>query len=251
MPKLLSVSADAKTIKGKKYGYLTGILYLAPSDISGFNVCAMATPGCKTGCLFTAGRAQYLPTINKARIRKTHELFADRQSFLNRLRKDIMAIVRKAKRERLTPCIRINGTSDLPWIPLTLSKEFLDVQFYDYTKLSKPYTRTRSNYHLTFSHSETNLADCLDSLQHGVNVAVVFDTKKGRPLPETWHGYKVIDGDLSDLRFTDRQGVVIGLRAKGKARKDCSGFVESEKLVSIGDVRSIGDSRYLVSAGKF
>jgi hypothetical protein len=233
MSKLLSVSADAKTIKGKKYGYLTGILYLAPSDISGINVCAMATPGCKTGCLFTAGRASMYPKINKARIRKTQELFSDRQAFLDQLRKDISTVVRKAKRERLQPCIRLNGTSDLPWIPLLLSKEFPDVQFYDYTKLPKPYTRIRPNYHLTFSHSETNLFDCLDSLWNGVNVAVVFDTKKGRPLPDSWHGYKVIDGDLSDLRFTDQTRVVVGLRAKGKAKKDCSGFVEPSKLVSI------------------
>src|ERR1700741_1959054 len=112
-----------------------------------------------SGCLCTAGRASMSPKINQARIRKTHELFSDRQAFLDQLRKDIGAIVRKAKRERMTPCIRINGTSDLPWIPLALSKEFPDVQFYDYTKLPKPYTRTRPNYHLTFSHSETNLAD--------------------------------------------------------------------------------------------
>src|SRR6266478_8125927 len=99
--KLLSVSADAKTIKGKKYGFLTGILYLAPSDISGINVCAMATNGCKAGCLFTAGRAGMFPKINEARIRKTHELFRDRQDFLNQLRRDINALLRKAKREKL------------------------------------------------------------------------------------------------------------------------------------------------------
>lgn len=232
--RLLTVSADAKTVKGEKQGFLTGILYLAPSDLSGRNVCAKATEGCKAGCLFTAGRAAFTPSINRARISKTHYLFANRTEFLDNLRKDITALLRKAKRESLTPCVRINGTSDLPWIALELSAEFPTVQFYDYTKLPKPYTRTRPNYHLTFSHSETNLADCLDSLQHGVNVAVVFDTKRKRPLPETWHGFPVIDGDLSDLRFTDESGVVIGLRAKGKARKDCTGFVETTaKLVNI------------------
>lgn len=231
--RLLSVSADAKTIKGKKYGYLTGILYLAPSDISGINVCAKATEGCKAGCLFTAGRAGMFPKINEARIRKTRELFADRQAFLGNLRKDIEALVRKAKRDRLTPCVRLNGTSDLPWLALALADEYRDVQFYDYTKLPKAYTRTRPNYHLTFSHSETNLADCLDSLRNGVNVAVVFDTKRNRPLPDSWHGFPVTDGDTSDLRFTDAKGVVIGLRAKGKAKKDCTGFVESSKLVNI------------------
>jgi hypothetical protein len=231
--KLLSVSADAKTIKGKKYGYLTGILYLAPSDISGINVCAKATNGCKAGCLFTAGRAGMFPKINEARIRKTHELFSDRQAFLNQLRRDIETLLRKAERDKLIPCVRLNGTSDLPWLALILAEEYPNVQFYDYTKLPKAYARTRPNYHLTFSHSESNLADCLDSLQHGVNVAVVFDTKRNKPLPEQWHGFPVTDGDTSDLRFTDSQGVVIGLRAKGKAKKDCSGFVESSKLVTI------------------
>ena len=232
--KLLSVNADAKTIKGKKQGYLTGILYLAPSDISGVNVCAKATDGCKSGCLFTAGRAGMFPKINEARIRKTHLLFADRQAFLMQLRKDINELLRKAERESMIPCVRLNGTSDLPWLALTLAEEYPTVQFYDYTKLPKAYTRIRPNYHLTFSHSESNLDDCLDSLRHGVNVAVVFDTKRKRVLPETWHGFTVTDGDVSDLRFNDAIGVVIGLRAKGKARKDCtSGFVQSEKLVNI------------------
>jgi hypothetical protein len=232
--RLLSVNVDAKTIKGKKYGYLTGILYLAPSDISGINVCAMATEGCKAGCLFTAGRASMYPKINEARIRKTRELFADRQTFLSNLRLDIQALIRKATRENLTPCVRLNGTSDLPWLALTLAQEYPTVQFYDYTKLPKAYARIRPNYHLTFSHSETNLADCLDSLRNSINVAVVFDTKKGHVLPDSWHGFKVTDGDLSDLRFTDQSGVVVGLRAKGKARKDCSsGFVQPEKLVTI------------------
>jgi hypothetical protein len=107
---------DAKTVKGQKFGYLTGILYLAPSDISGFNVCAKATEGCKTGCLFTAGRAGIFPMINNARIRKTRELFANRQAFLAQLRKDIVSLRARANRENLTPCVRINGTSDLPWL---------------------------------------------------------------------------------------------------------------------------------------
>lgn len=233
--KRLSVNVDAKTIKGKKYGYLTGILFLAPSDVSGINVCAMATNGCKAGCLFTAGLPGIIPKINESRIRKTRALFADRQAFLAQLRKDIDALLRKAERDRMIPCVRLNGTSDLPWLALILAQEYPTIQFYDYTKLPRAYTRIRPNYHLTFSHSESNLDDCLDSLRHGVNVAVVFDTKKGHVLPGTWHGFTVADGDTSDLRFNDAVGVVIGLRAKGKARKDCtSGFVQSEKLIRIG-----------------
>ena len=238
--KLLSVNSDAKTIKGLKKGYLSGILYLAPADESvssgGFNTCAMATEGCKAGCLFKAGRAMIFPMINQARIRKTIELKTDRHAFVSQLEREIQALIRKAKRESLTPCVRINGTSDLPWLAMELSAMFHEVQWYDYTKLPKPWQRIRPNYHLTFSHSETNLSDCLEALAHGINVAVVFGTKKGQPLPETWHGYKVISGDETDLRFLDPKGVVVGLYAKGPAKQDVTGFVERSGLVQIQGV---------------
>jgi hypothetical protein len=240
MKPLLSIGQDAKTIKGEKKGYLTGILYLAPSDESvafgGFNTCPMASDGCKAGCLFKAGRAMIFPMINQARIRKTIELKTDRHAFVSQLEREIQALIRKAKRENLTPCIRINGTSDLPWLAMELSAMFPDVQWYDYTKLPKPWQRIRPNYHLTFSHSENNLQDCIDALSHGVNVAVVFGTKKGQPLPETWHGYTVISGDESDLRFLDPKGVVIGLYAKGPAKMDTTGFVDRSGLVTIAPV---------------
>jgi hypothetical protein len=237
MKPLLSIGQDAKTIKGEKKGYLTGILYLAPSDESvafgGFNTCPMASDGCKTGCLFKAGRAMIFPMINQARIRKTIELKTDRPAFVSQLEREIQALIRKAKRENLTPCVRVNGTSDLPWLALELSTMFPEVQFYDYTKLPHPWTRVRANYHLTFSHSENNIADCIDALKHGVNVAVVFGTKKGQPLPQFWHGYTVISGDESDLRFSDPKGVVIGLYAKGPAKMDTTGFVDRSTLVTI------------------
>ena len=54
-----------------------------------------------------------------------------------------------------------------------------------------------------------------------VNLVVVFR----KELPDVFAGRKVINGDESDLRFLDQTGVVVGLKAKGKARKDTSGFV--------------------------
>ena len=227
MKNLLSVNADTKTIKGKKKGYLTGILYLAPAETSGINVCAMATAGCKAGCLNKAGRAGIFPAIEVARIRKTRELFADRAAFIGQLHQNICALVRKAKRENLIPCVRVNGTSDLPWLAQEMASRFPNVIFYDYSKLPGTAERMTSNYHLTFSHSETNEQACIEALHAGVNVAVVFDTKKNRVLPDTWNGFKVIDGDVSDLRFLDEAGTVVGLRAKGPAKRDCSGFVVS------------------------
>lgn len=195
MRTLLTIE-NAKTIKGEKLGWLTGILYLAPANESGvMNTCQFATDGCKRSCLFTAGRASFTPSIITARIRKTRELHEDRESFMNTLRADIARLIRKAEKQGLKPAVRLNGTSDLPWMPLALAAEFPTVQFYDYTKLPHAWTRTRANYHLTFSHSESNDAECMRALQHGMNVAVVFDVKRGHALPDMWRGFHVIDGD--------------------------------------------------------
>ena len=254
---MIQSESDAKTVKGTAHGYLTGIMYLAPHKLSGvINTCIMASAGCIASCLFTAGRAAFTPAIRAARIAKTLFLVNNQFAALASMAYDIDSLRRRAltsgycpkcdetrargKRNRnrckvcrgvitaLKPAVRINGTSDMPIIARAMAKLFPDVQFYDYTKLPKPYLRTLPNYHLTFSHSETNLSDCLDALKHGINVAVVFGLKKSQPLPETWHGYRVISGDETDLRFTDPKGdtgVVIGLYAKGQAKKDCTCFV--------------------------
>jgi hypothetical protein len=233
--KLLSVSSDAKTIKGQKKGYLTGILYLLPADSSGLiNVCASATEGCKASCLNTAGRGAF-DSVQRGRLRKTRWLVEDRAGFIAALIGDVKRLQRRAARLGLVPCVRVNGTSDLPYLAHAVAEACPDVQLYDYSKHREPWKRTRPNYHLTFSLSESNKRYALAALEHGVNVSVVFDVKRGQPLPSTWEGYRVIDGDLTDLRFTDERRVVVGLRAKGKAKRDCSGFVQSstQQLVQI------------------
>lgn len=222
--RLLEVK-NAKTVKGESLGYLTGILYLAPANESGvMNTCPSATDACIQACLFTAGRGIFAKTRN-GRIAKTRLLHANRALFLDCLRWDIGMIARRARKHGLTPCVRINGTSDLAWIVLQMAAEFPAVQFYDYTKLAKPELRVRPNYCLTFSYSGSNLSESLRALANGVNVSVVFNTRKSKPLPPTWNGFAVVDGDSHDLRFLDPQGVVVGLRAKGKARKQTSPFI--------------------------
>jgi hypothetical protein len=230
--RMLGIESDAKTVKGTAQGYLTGILYLAPHTLSGvMNTCVMATLGCISSCLFTAGRAAFTPSIRAARIAKTVMLVQEQFAFLASLAYDIDSLRRKAAQRGLIPAVRINGTSDLPKLAWVMARLFPDVQFYDYTKLPKAWMHTLPNYHLTFSHSETNMLECFEALEHGVNVAVVFGIKKGKAFPETWHGYRVVSGDDTDLRFTDpkgAKGVVIALYAKGQAKKDCSGFVVRE-----------------------
>lgn len=237
--KLLSVNADAKTIKGVKKGYLTGILYLAPANLSGFEVCPMRTQGCTAACLgWNAGRVNIIKkgettnTIRDSRIAKTRWYFEDRQAFLAQLVKEIEALVRKAEREGLKPAVRLNGSSDIPWERVVYQQEnatimglFPDVQFYDYTKVTKRALASARgqlpvNYTLTYSATGENDSACLGVLEEGGTVAMVFDT-----VPSEYWSYDVIDGDETDLRFDDGAGVIVGLKAKGEARKDTSGFV--------------------------
>lgn len=220
---LLTVG-NTKTVKGEQYGYMTYIMHLAPSHLSGYQTCPMASAGCAAACLNTAGRGRFTK-IQEARIKKTRWFFEDRETFMTRLVKDIQAAIRKAARENMIPVFRLNGTSDLRWenIPISgfrnIMEMFPSVQFYDYTKINNR-RDIPSNYHLTFSRSETNESVLPEVLDAGTNVAVVFNQ-----LPESYKGRQVIDGTDSDLRFLDPQGVVVGLLAKGKAKKDSSGFV--------------------------
>jgi len=216
--KLLTLG-NTKTVKGEAMGFQTYIMHLAPSTLSGYQTCPMASEGCASACLNTAGRGRFT-AIQEARIRKTKWFFEDRESFMIQLVKDIEAAIRKAKREGFTPVFRLNGTSDIRWETVAVNgfvnimAMFPQVQFYDYTKLPNR-RNVPSNYHLTFSRSESN-----EHLSpQGMNVAVVFDS-----LPDVWMGRKVIDGTETDLRFLDEQNVIVGLLAKGKAKKDTSGF---------------------------
>ena len=222
----LLTTQNFKTTKGEKLGILTGILYMAPARISGFEVCPRRSEGCTQACLYTAGMGAF-SNVQQARINKTKLFFEQREEFMNQLRKDIKALIKKAEKQNMQPAVRLNGTSDIEWTRFGLMEEFPELQWYDYTKVLSRLEKERpKNYHITFSKNEANDVECEAALKLGANVAVVFDTKKGEPLPTEWKGFPVYDGDDTDARFLDpKGGYVIGLRAKGKAKKDRSGFV--------------------------
>ena len=239
--KLLS-TGNPKVLKGLKEGFNTYILHLAPASLSGFNTCPKATEGCKAACLNTAGRGGMFKkgattnTIQEARIRKTQFFFEERAGFMEWLVADIKLAIKQSAKKGLIPVFRLNGTSDLSWEKYEVIRDgklyrniftaFPDVQFYDYTKVLGRKISDIKNYHLTFSAADGNDADVMKAIQQDYNVATVFGIKKTLPMPESYNGLPVFNGDESDLRFLDPKGVVVGLYAKGKAKKDTSGFVK-------------------------
>ena len=226
MFKLLS-TANPKIQKGTKMGYLSFILHLAPADLSGRETCPKRTAGCTAACLNTAGRGgmfkrgETTNMIQKARIRKTQYFFNNRAEFMADLANDIKKAIRFAERKGLTPVFRLNGTSDLSWEKydvvegFNIFEMFPQVQFYDYTKVLGRKVKHIPNYHLTFSKADGNDADVAEALLQGMSVVAVYDK-----IPEG-----VPSADETDLRFLDPKGIMLGLKAKGPAKKDYSGFV--------------------------
>lgn len=234
MKNILSVSADAKTIKGETLGFLTGILYLAPATTTKWNTCSMAKLAqCDKACLYSAGRGAF-NSVQQARIAKTVRFFEDRAGFMADLVFSIKALVRKATKQGLKPLVRLNGTSDIRWETVGLTVDgieyanifdvFPDVQFYDYTKDANR-KGLPLNYDLTFSYSgvEGFQPFVKKAVDNGMRLAVVFRTEAS--IPSTFRGIPVVSGDKSDVRHLDAQGVVVGLYAKGKAKADTTGFV--------------------------
>jgi hypothetical protein len=235
---LLGFDTNAKTVKGEQLGFLTGILYLAPSDISGFNVCPMAKIAqCENACLYTAGRGAFT-SIQNARIAKTQYFFNDRQDFMLNLVKDIEKGIKQASKAGLTLLIRLNGTSDIKWENIHFDYEFMhgkirsitifdlfpEIQFYDYTKIPNR-SDIPKNYDLTFSYSGVIEYQkyAKKAISNNMRIATVFRSVKD--IPHNFLGLPVVSGDNSDIRHLDPQGHIVALYAKGKAKTDKSGFV--------------------------
>ena len=222
-------STNSKTAKND---IKTFILYLAPHNLNnkGLTLCKDASKGCIASCLYSAGRGKF-SNVQSSRINKANYFVTDKKVFLTQLLKEIKKEIKKASDKNEKIAFRLNGTSDIDF--LYLLNKHLDfdidlltydkVYFYDYTKSiarAKRYKDSR-NYTLTFSKSESNDKQVNEALNLGINVACVFSDD----LPHTYKGFRVVNGDSSDLVMLEYKNVILGLKAKGDAKKDTTGFV--------------------------
>jgi hypothetical protein len=218
----------AKHKKAYKYDELVYSLYLAPANMSGYEVCPMRNKHCTSLCLNESGHNKFESEynyINDSRIKKTKLFFEHREFFMQWMIQEITRYKKKAEQLGYRFSVRLNNTSDISpesfYIKQGSSSKnilelFPDVQFYDYTKV---YRRTElkkkyKNYDLTFSYSGTNIDESLNALDNRIRVAVVF-----KEVPKTFWGKKVVDGDKYDMRYYDPKNVIIGLKYKEVRKK--------------------------------
>ena len=216
-----------KAIKARAYGYMNAINYMAPADTAGVgDMCPWSSVACRALCLGEhSGQASMRKegednATTLSRKAKTVMFMRARAQFMRELHAGIGRAARKAKREGLKLCVRLNGATDLNWVAVI--KAYPEIQFVDYTKsvaraLAHTAGKLPANYHVTFSYSGDNASDCERVLAAGGNIAVVFSGA----FPDTFMGHTVVNGDLSDLRHLDDRNVVVGLSPKGnKAKRD-------------------------------
>ena len=221
--------SDGKTnAKTKKNLRPTGILYLHPSVVDGKDMCPFATENCRVACLNTAGRGAF-SNVQTSRYNKTKYYVSDKDAFLFQL---ALEINKKAEKSE-TLAIRLNGTSDQPLVEHLLKDYNIadNVVFYDYTKNYKKAGVRKflsgHKYHVAYSLHEHNIESFKYMIDNKLCIgAAVFNIKPGTPMITEWRGYPVVDGDeRDDLMLDIPMGTILGLRAKGKARQDTSGFV--------------------------
>jgi len=239
-----------KTKKGEEKGVLTAVAHLSPEKESGYNTCPFAT-NCADTCIKTTGR-MVTDSARIARISRTLFFKMFQEEFFDQLRMELDRHIWLAKVKDMTPAIRPNGTSDVPWEDYGIVQEYESIQWYDYTKYPLERRNPPPNYHLTYSLSEEpdSIGRALRYLEAGHNAAAVVQTAAGmtrttakeasRQIVEAgvWNGFPVVSGDEDDIRFWDPPGHWVVLYAKGPATRDTTGFVQRGELAS-GDLRIV------------
>ena len=114
-----------KAIKARAYGYMNAINYMAPAALAGVgNLCPHASPGCLALCLgwhsgqagmVKGGRTNALNAVRRSRQDKARMFMRDRATFMRELVAGIERAQRKAEREGLKLCVRLNGATDIAW----------------------------------------------------------------------------------------------------------------------------------------
>lgn len=216
---------QTKMDKSVEFGYLSTALQLEPAYelFPGINTCPMRGV-CAGTCIGYTGQNRF-DNAQQARLRRTHIFRDNPELFFALLDADLHAHEHKANKLGLLPTARLNCLSDISWETYldkdgkSVFERHPGIQFLDYTKILHRAKLGISNYYVTYSVSErTDYKELRNLLTHGGTAAVVFNVKKGQPLPESFKvngkRFPVYDGDTNDLIHLAPPGSIRGLRYK-------------------------------------
>ena len=254
---LAAPESNPKIKKGLKLGVMTFVMHLAEHKKSGFNVCADASEACILLCLGESGNPVYKTNKDLARIARTQAFFRARKLFLSLLQIELLSAIRKANRANYVPAFRLNGTSDIRWESVYVSKGVSVIDYiisnggecYDYTKGINRHSRKTfpKQYGLTYSWSGDNESKCIEAFNSGLNIAIPFSTKRNKALPKYFklgeHRVPIFDGDNDhgDYRLKDPKNHIVGLRLKYQTGPNAS--KQSKQLVESIDSGFCIDAR--------
>lgn len=223
---------SAKVEKGASArGVLAAVVYLSGAHAHKA-LCKWATSGCIATCLgHTAGRLLF-DSARRPQAWKTALFLGDPATYKALVRLDMAALAGRARKEGAVPALRLDGASDTGLsVEMAEDAARLGVRLWEYTKsIERAAASLGGPVDVTLSYpgEGTDWAPYAAHVQAGGRVAVVVDCARGADLPAAWEGLPAVDGDRTDLRFTDPTGVVVLLRVKGtnKAKRTArrSGF---------------------------
>ncbi len=269
---------NPKLEKGENYKYFSIGLSLSPANLAGLGeMCPFRSWACTTMCLNDSGQGE---KWDKAPFSAPQEFRKKRTLIFVKMQDEFWNLTVRATRNALKKvdkmdgfklCVRMNVLSDKSWESIKVPEDsrnpetnkahpnimsaFKNVEYYDYSKnFDRFYKYLKGgafpkNYSLTFSLSESNLAAALWVLKNGGNVAIPYDTTANKVntelsrwhrLPPWWCGYRVIDGDISDMRFlddvffSDQDNVTDELVEKGSVTDEIVADVSQERLAGRG-----------------
>ena len=243
---------NPKLQKNKKELNLYSIgLSIAPNVLNNnknsniiYDVCTNSTKTCRSNCvIWQAGNPLYLLGKRKAMLNRKNMFTSDISLFLACLIRSIELESIYSIKNNLIMTYRSNIASDLKYENIKIEYKnklttminvidnfiqstklnSIDNVSYDYTK---HYDRKQNkNYHLAYSVTDHDINKSLTAIKNGLDLAIVFNTPKNKPLPKTYKLgnkiLKVFDGDKNDFIAENRKVLkdpsIRGLRFKYKA----------------------------------
>ena len=208
-------------------GYINRGLTMSPADEAepflgkGYNACFGHTACCASVCVGAHTGQGRIPHSKVARLGRTIAMECFLDEFIRLLSFEIKIAELEALRIGMLLAMRLNVATDHWLLAERIAALFPSVLFYDYSAIPSAVRNQRRVQRVySLKDGKDRMAKTLEILSQGYGAAVVFaiSSRSKEPLPTTWKGYPVINGDQDDLwptRKPESGPFIVGLKVKG------------------------------------